>query len=106
MKVLLFTHKNDIDGMGNAVLGKLAYDNLDFIFSSKYNWYYINNGKRVDVLGGTEHPIPSSILASISIYIKVTPTSTYTSNETQQTTQTPSSTSTLLTDSTTSYSTT
>ena len=30
MKVLLFTHKNDIDGMGNAVLGKLAYKNLDY----------------------------------------------------------------------------
>ena len=30
MKVLLFTHKNDIDGMGNAVLGKLAYKILDY----------------------------------------------------------------------------
>ena len=30
MKVLLFTHKNDIDGMGNAVLAKLAYKNVDY----------------------------------------------------------------------------
>ena len=30
MKVLLFTHKNDIDGMGNAVLAKLAYKHVDY----------------------------------------------------------------------------
>ena len=30
MKVLLFTHKNDIDGMGNVVLSKLAFDDLDY----------------------------------------------------------------------------
>ena len=30
MKVLLFTHKNDIDGMGNAVLAQLAYKNVDY----------------------------------------------------------------------------
>lgn len=30
MKILLFTHKNDIDGMGNAVLAKIAYDNVDY----------------------------------------------------------------------------
>lgn len=31
MKVLLFTHEQDIDGMGNAILGKLAFENFDFI---------------------------------------------------------------------------
>ena len=30
MKILLFTHKNDIDGMGNAVLAKLAFENVDY----------------------------------------------------------------------------
>ncbi len=30
MKVLLFTHKNDIDGMGNAILSKLAFDEVDY----------------------------------------------------------------------------
>ena len=30
MRVLLFTHKNDIDGMGNAVLAQLAYKNVDY----------------------------------------------------------------------------
>lgn len=30
MKVLLFTHKNDIDGMGNAVLAKLAFEQVDY----------------------------------------------------------------------------
>ncbi len=29
MKVLLFTHKSDIDGMGNAVLAKLAFENVN-----------------------------------------------------------------------------
>lgn len=30
MKVLLFTHKNDIDGMGNVILAKLAYKHVDY----------------------------------------------------------------------------
>lgn len=30
MKVLLFTHKNDIDGMGNAVLLKLAFNDVKY----------------------------------------------------------------------------
>lgn len=29
MKVLLFTHKSDIDGMGSAVLAKLAFDDVE-----------------------------------------------------------------------------
>ena len=35
MKVLLFTHMSDIDGMGNAVLAKLAFENVN------YYWIYI-----------------------------------------------------------------
>ena len=31
MKILLFTHKNDIDGMGNVILSKLAFNNVDYI---------------------------------------------------------------------------
>lgn len=30
MSVLLFTHKNDIDGMGNVVLAKLAFENVNY----------------------------------------------------------------------------
>ena len=30
MKVLLFTHKNDIDGMGNAILAQLAFEQVDY----------------------------------------------------------------------------
>jgi uncharacterized protein len=30
MKVLLFTHMNDIDGLGNGVLAKLAFDDLTY----------------------------------------------------------------------------
>lgn len=31
MKVLLFTHEQDIDGMGSAVLGKCAFSDFDYI---------------------------------------------------------------------------
>lgn len=31
MKVLLFTHKSDIDGMGNVVLAKLAFEEVDYV---------------------------------------------------------------------------
>ena len=30
MKILLYSHKNDIDGMGNVILSKLVYENLDY----------------------------------------------------------------------------
>lgn len=33
-KVLLFTHGNDIDGMGSVILSKLVYQNVDIIYSS------------------------------------------------------------------------
>lgn len=31
MKILLFTHKSDIDGIGNIILAKLAFDNIDYV---------------------------------------------------------------------------
>jgi oligoribonuclease NrnB/cAMP/cGMP phosphodiesterase (DHH superfamily) len=37
MKVLLFTHKSDIDGMGNVVLAKLAFDEVDFVLCETFN---------------------------------------------------------------------
>ena len=37
MKVLLFTHKNDIDGMGNAILAKLTFDNVDYILCETFD---------------------------------------------------------------------
>ena len=36
MKILLFTHKNDIDGMGNVVLSKLAFNNVDYILCETF----------------------------------------------------------------------
>ena len=30
MKVLIFSHKNDIDGMGNVILAKLAFQEVDY----------------------------------------------------------------------------
>lgn len=37
MRVLLFTHKSDIDGMGNAVLAKLAFDDVDYVLCETFN---------------------------------------------------------------------
>ena len=33
MKRLLFTHSADIDGMGNAILAKLSFDDIDIIYA-------------------------------------------------------------------------
>lgn len=37
MKILLFTHKSDIDGMGSAVLSKLAFEETDYILCETFN---------------------------------------------------------------------
>ena len=37
MKALLFTHKSDIDGMGNAVLAKLAFEEVDYVLCETFN---------------------------------------------------------------------
>ena len=37
MKVLLFTHKNDIDGMGNAVLANLAFDEVNYVLCGTFD---------------------------------------------------------------------
>ena len=37
MKVLLFTHKSDIDGMGNAVLAKLAFTDVEYVLCETIN---------------------------------------------------------------------
>ena len=37
MKTLLFTHKNDIDGMGNAVLARLAFDEVDYVLCGTFD---------------------------------------------------------------------
>lgn len=37
MKVLLFTHKNDIDGMGNSVLANLAFEKVDYVLCGTFD---------------------------------------------------------------------
>lgn len=37
MKVLLFTHKNDIDGMGNAILAQLAFEEVDYVLCGTFD---------------------------------------------------------------------
>lgn len=37
MKVLLFTHKNDIDGMGNAILAQLAFDEVNYVLCGTFD---------------------------------------------------------------------
>ena len=36
MKILLFTHKNDIDGMGNVILAKLAFNDIDYVLCETF----------------------------------------------------------------------
>lgn len=49
-KVLLFTHKNDIDGMGSAVLARLAFTYVDYVLCETFELQkaieeYFENGK-------------------------------------------------------------
>lgn len=37
MKVLLFTHKSDIDGMGNAILAQLAFIEVEYVLCETFN---------------------------------------------------------------------
>lgn len=37
MKVLVFTHKSDIDGMGGAILAKLAFNKVDYVLCEAFN---------------------------------------------------------------------
>ena len=50
MEVLLFTHKSDIDGMGNAILAKLAFKNVEYVLCETFNLQdeinkYYQNGR-------------------------------------------------------------
>lgn len=52
-KVLVFTHKSDIDGMGGAILAKLAYDEVDYVLCETFNLQneiakYYDNGRIYD----------------------------------------------------------
>ena len=40
MKILLFTHKNDIDGMGNVILSKLAFSNVEYVLCETFDLNY------------------------------------------------------------------
>lgn len=53
MKVLLFTHKSDIDGMGGAILAKLAFDDVTYVLCETFNLQkeiakYYDNGSIYD----------------------------------------------------------
>lgn len=37
MKILLFSHKSDIDGMGNVILAKLAFLKVDYVLCETFN---------------------------------------------------------------------
>ena len=36
-KVLIFSHENDIDGLGNIILGKIAFGEIKYILASNVN---------------------------------------------------------------------
>lgn len=67
-----------------------TYDNSKFVFLSEYDWYYIKNGKKVEVKAYNEEEIPLGVLASTSIYIKVSSmTSTSSTSTVTETTTIP-----------------
>ena len=52
-KVLLFTHRNDIDGMGSAVLAKLAFEDVEYVPCATFELgtelnKYLQSGKIYD----------------------------------------------------------
>ena len=36
-KVIIFSHENDIDGLGNIILGKMAFEDIDYVLASNVN---------------------------------------------------------------------
>ena len=73
MKALVFTHKNDIDGMGNAVLAKLAYKNVDYILCGTFDLQkiveeYYENGNiyKYDKIFITDLCLDEEIIKKIS----------------------------------------
>ena len=50
MKILLFTHKNDIDGIGNVILSKMAFESVDYVLCETFDLKqkvseYLDNNK-------------------------------------------------------------
>lgn len=36
-KIIIFSHENDIDGLGNIILGKIAFEDVDYVLASNVN---------------------------------------------------------------------
>ena len=36
-KVIIFSHENDIDGLGNIILGKMAFGEIEYVLASNVN---------------------------------------------------------------------
>ncbi len=36
-KVIIFSHENDIDGLGSIILGKMVFENIDYVLASNVN---------------------------------------------------------------------
>ena len=73
MKILLFTHKIDIDGMGCAVLGKLAFDDIEIVYCDTFEinqqiQRYIDNGSiyQYDKIFVTDLCIKQPLLSKIA----------------------------------------
>lgn len=74
MKTLIFTHRSDIDGMGGAILAKLAFKDVDYVLSEAYNLHeyilnYINSKKiyEYDQIFVTDLSLEESVLKQISL---------------------------------------
>jgi len=73
MKVLLFTHKNDIDGMGNAVLANLAFNEVNYVLCGTFDLTesvlkYYNDGSiyNYDMIFVTDLCLEEPVLSKIA----------------------------------------
>ena len=78
MKVLLFTHKNDIDGMGNAILAQLAFSEVDYelcgtfdLTSSVESYFKEDRIYQYDRIYVTDLCLEEPVLSKVAMDIKL-----------------------------------
>lgn len=73
MKILIFSHKSDIDGMGGVILAKLVFSNVDYILCETFNlqneikkFYDNNNIYNYDFIFITDMWLEEPMLSKIA----------------------------------------
>ena len=101
MKVLLFAHEQDIDGIGSVILGKIAFKNLDYVPCKTFEIDKFNEAPTGDEISVyfsyyTKPNANEPVLAktpSTDSYIVESQERGYATSSTQRSSSTPSTTS-------------